>query len=413
MTHLNPDATDLISQNEPCRRKIYLDQAATSCPKAPGVADAVYRYLSGSAVNVNRGTYGDAYSLEEQILDTREQLLKLFHFTSGRGKNVIFTSGVTASLNMLLKGILRPGDHVLVSSMEHNAVMRPRIQLTHTGVTFDRIPCSSDGTLLLHEAENLLRPETRLLVCLHASNVCGTVMPVQEIGDFCRKHGLIFILDTAQTAGVLPIDMEAMHIDALAFTGHKGLRGPQGTGGFLIRDELAAQTEPLISGGTGSISHTEEVPGFLPDRFEPGTPNIPGILGLHAALSYLEQTAPGAILRREMELTDYFLKGIQRLDPEENFIRLAGKKSTDERCAVVSVQILGADMAQAAWELDSRYGIMTRVGLHCAPAAHKTLGTYPAGTIRFSFGPENTEAEADAALGALAEITGISRRKEF
>ncbi len=413
MTHLNPDATDLISQNEPCRRKIYLDQAATSCPKAPGVADAVYRYLSGSAVNVNRGTYGDAYSLEEQILDTREQLLKLFHFTSGRGKNVIFTSGVTASLNMLLKGILRPGDHVLVSSMEHNAVMRPLIQLTHTGVTFDRIPCSSDGTLLLHEAENLLRPETRLLVCLHASNVCGTVMPAEEIGDFCRKHGLIFVLDTAQTAGVLPIDMEAMHIDALAFTGHKGLRGSQGTGGFLIRDELASQTEPLISGGTGSISHTEEVPGFLPDRFEPGTPNIPGILGLHAALSYLDQTAPGAILRREMELTDYFLKGIQRLDPEENFIRLAGKKSTDGRCAVVSVQIPGADMAQAAWELDSRYGIMTRVGLHCAPAAHKTLGTYPAGTIRFSFGPENTEAEVDAALGALAEITGISRRKEF
>lgn len=413
MTHLKPDATDRISQNEPCRRKIYLDQAATSCPKAPGVADAVYRYLDGSAVNVNRGTYGDAYSLEEQILDTREQLLKLFHFTSGRGKNVIFTSGVTASLNMLLKGILRPGDHVLVSSMEHNAVMRPLIQLTHTGVTFDRIPCSSDGTLLLHEAENLLRPETRLLVCLHASNVCGTVMPVQEIGDFCRKHNLIFILDTAQTAGVLPIDMEAMHIDALAFTGHKGLRGPQGTGGFLIRDELAAQTEPLISGGTGSISHTEEVPDFLPDRFEPGTPNIPGILGLHAALSYLEQTAPGAIFRREMELTDYFLKGIRRLDPEENFIRLAGKKSTDERCAVVSVQIPGADMAQAAWELDSRYGIMTRVGLHCAPAAHKTLGTYPAGTIRFSFGPENTEAEVDAALDALAEITGISRRKEF
>lgn len=413
MTHLNPDTTDRISQNTPCRRKIYLDQAATSCPKAPGVADAVYRYLAGSAVNVNRGTYGDAYSLEEEILDTREQLLKLFHFTSGRGKNVIFTSGVTASLNILLKGILHPGDHVLVSSMEHNAVMRPLVQLSHTGVTFDRIPCSHDGTLLLHEAENLLRPETRLLVCLHASNVCGTVMPAKEIGDFCRKHSLIFILDTAQTAGVLPIDMEEFHIDALAFTGHKGLRGPQGTGGFLIRDELAAQTEPLISGGTGSISHTEEVPGFLPDRFEPGTPNIPGILGLHAALSYLEQTAPGAIFRREMELTDYFLKGIRKLDPEENFICLAGKKSTDGRCAVVSVQIPGADMAQAAWELDSRYGIMTRVGLHCAPAAHKALGTYPAGTIRFSFGPENTEAEVDAALGALAEITGISRRKEF
>ena len=413
MNDMNPHTAGSACENTAGQRKIYLDQAATSCPKAPGVADAVYRYLSGSAVNVNRGTYGAAYSLEEQILDTREQLLKLFHFTSGRGRNVIFTSGVTASLNMLLKGILRPGDHVLVSSMEHNAVMRPLIQLTHTGVTFDRIPCSSDGTLLLHEAENLLRPETRLLVCLHASNVCGTVMPVREIGDFCRKHNLIFILDAAQTAGVLPLDMERLHIDALAFTGHKGLRGPQGTGGFLIRDELAAQTEPLLSGGTGSISHTEEVPDFLPDRFEPGTPNIPGILGLHAALSHLAQTPPGEIFRREMELTDYFLKGIQKLDPEENFIRLAGKKTTDGRCAVVSLQTVGIDMAQAAWELDSRYGIMTRVGLHCAPAAHKTLGTYPEGTIRFSFGPENTVEEADAALGALAEITGISSRKEI
>lgn len=386
-------------------KKIYLDQASTSFPKAPGTAEAVYHYLRDSAVNVNRGAYDDAYSVEEQIFETREQLRRLFHFSSGKGRNVIFTTNVTASLNILLKGILKPGDHVLVTSMEHNAVMRPLVQLEAKGVTFDRIPCRSDGSLLLHKAEELLRPETRLLVCLHGSNVCGTLMPVQEIGNFCQKHGLLFILDSAQTAGVFPIDMEALHIDALAFTGHKGLRGPQGIGGFLIRDALAKETVPLLSGGTGSISHTEEVPAFLPDRFEPGTPNIPGILGLHASLTYLEQNPPENILRHEMELTDYFIRGIQNIDPSGTRLRLIGKKGTEGRCAVVSVQTPGIDMARAAFELDSEYGVMTRVGLHCAPSAHKTLGTYPEGTIRFSFGPENTKEELDKALQALSRIT--------
>lgn len=388
-------------------KKIYLDQASTSFPKAPGVAEAVYRYLSDSAVNVGRGAYEAAYSVEEQIYDTRSQLLRLFHFTSGKEKNVIFTSGITASLNILLKGLLRPGDHVLVTSMEHNAVMRPLVQLTENGVSFDRIPCGPDGTLLLHKAENLLRPETRLLVCLHASNVCGTIMPVQKIGDFCKQHHLLFLLDTAQTAGVFPINMEALHVDALAFAGHKGLRGPQGTGGFLIRDELAGEMTPLLSGGTGSLSHMEEIPFFLPDRFEPGTPNIPGILGLHGALSYLEQTSMEALRRHELEVTEYFLRGIQEMDPYEKRIRLTGKKNTHGRCAVVSLQTPGTDPARTAYELDASYGIMTRVGLHCAPSAHRTLGTYPEGTVRFSFGPENTIKEAETALKALAEITCI------
>ncbi len=388
-------------------KKIYLDQASTSFPKAPGVAEAVYRYLSDSAVNVGRGAYEAAYSVEEQIYDTRSQLLRLFHFTSGKEKNVIFTPGITASLNILLKGLLRPGDHVLVTSMEHNAVMRPLVQLTENGISFDRIPCGPDGTLLLHKAENLLRPETRLLVCLHASNVCGTIMPVQKIGDFCKQHHLLFLLDTAQTAGVFPIDMEALHVDALAFAGHKGLRGPQGTGGFLIRDELAGEITPLLSGGTGSLSHMEEIPSFLPDRFEPGTPNIPGILGLHGALSYLEQTSMEALRRHELEVTEYFLRGIQEMDPYEKQIRLTGKKNAHGRCAVVSLQTPGTDPARTAYELDASYGIMTRVGLHCAPSAHRTLGTYPEGTVRFSFGPENTIKEAETALKALAEITCI------
>ena len=387
-------------------RKIYLDQASTSYPKAPSVAQAVYDYLNGSGVNVNRGGYQAAYSVEEQIFETREQLLHLFHFTSGKGKNVIFTPNITTSLNILLKGLLKPGDHVLVSAMEHNAVMRPLVQLSQNGITFDRIPCRSDGSLLIEKAEELLRPETRLLVCLHASNVCGTMMPLQEIGKFCQKHGLLFILDTAQTAGVIPIDMEALHIDALAFTGHKALRGPQGTGGFLLRNELVSCINPLISGGTGSISHTEEVPDFLPDRYEPGTPNIPGILGLHAALSDLSHTDMMEIRQHELELTQYFIDGILQMDPQESSLRIIGKKDICNRCAVVSLQTLNLDMARAAYELDASYGIMTRVGLHCAPNAHKTLGTYPEGTIRFSFGSTNTRDEIDLALHALSEIAG-------
>lgn len=385
-------------------KKIYLDQASTSFPKSSSVADVVYQYLSGSPVNVGRGGYQAAYDVEETIFETREQLRRLFHFSSGKGKNIIFTPNITTSLNILLKGLLRPGDHVLVTSMEHNAVMRPLVQLTGSGVTFDRIPCTSDGNLLLDQAEKLLKPSTRLLVCLHASNVCGTIMPVQDIGDFCHKHGLLFILDTAQTAGTIPIDMESTHISALAFTGHKGLRGPQGTGGFLIRNELVSLTDPLLSGGTGSISHTEEIPDFLPDRFEPGTPNIPGILGLHAALSDLEQISMEETLHHEMTLTQQFIDGVLELDPQEKYLRLIGRKNTTDRCAVVSLQTLQKDMAMAAYELDSTYGIMTRVGLHCAPSAHKTLRTYPEGTIRFSFGPGNTAEEIDLAIKALKEI---------
>lgn len=386
-------------------KKIYLDQASTSFPKSPSVADAVSRYLSSFAVNINRGCYDTAYSVEEQVYETREQLCRLFHFPDC--KNVIFTQNVTASLNILLKGLLKPKDHILVSAMEHNAIMRPLVQLQQAGVTFDRIPCDSSGNLCLSKAESLLRPQTKALACLHASNVCGTILPAKEIGEFCRRHGLTFILDSAQTAGVLPIDMEQMQIDALAFTGHKGLRGPQGIGGFVIRDELAEKITPLLSGGTGSISHTEEIPDFLPDRFEPGTPNLPGILGLHAALTDMENTA-GMMehhFAHEMMLTQYFLDGIMKLDPDQKQIRIIGRKDTKNRCAVVSLQLLAMDMSKAAYELDSQYGIMTRVGLHCAPNAHKTLGTYPAGTIRFSFGPENTTEELDAALSALRDFT--------
>ncbi len=386
--------------------RIYLDQASTSFPKAPGVAQAMMDYLTMNGSNVNRGCYSSAYSAEEVIYETRQLLAELFHFS--RCKNVIFTPNVTTSLNFILKGLLKPGDHILVSAMEHNAVMRPVVQLAACGISFDRIPCRRDGSMILEQVKPLIRPETKAIVTLHASNVCGTRMPLTALGEICQRHHLYFIVDSAQTAGIVPIDITASHIDALAFTGHKGLRGPQGTGGFLVTEELAQQMEPLISGGTGSVSHTEEIPDFLPDRFEPGTPNLPGIFGLHEALLFLKsQNYMQTSYEKEEALTSYFLQQLFALDDTEKHIRVIGKKDLTGRNAVVSILTPEIDMAQVAWQLDSEYGIMTRVGLHCAPNAHKTLGTYPAGTIRFSFGPENTQEELDAAIYGLKKILNL------
>lgn len=385
--------------------RIYLDQASTSFPKAPGVAQAMMDYLTMNGVNVNRGCYSSAYSAEEVIYETRQLLAELFHFS--KCKNVIFTPNVTTSLNFILKGFLKPGDHILVSAMEHNAVMRPVVQLASSGISFDRIPCRTDGSMILEKVEELIRPETKAIVTLHASNVCGTRMPLDALGEICQRHQLYFVVDSAQTAGIVPINMDKMHIDALAFTGHKGLRGPQGTGGFLVSQELAEQMEPLISGGTGSVSHTEEIPDFMPDRFESGTPNLPGIYGLHEALLYLKTHSLQAINEKELSLTGYFLEQQQALDDTGRHIRIIGKKDLTDRNAVVSIQTPEIDMSQVAWQLDNEYGVMTRVGLHCAPNAHKTLGTYPAGTIRFSFGPENTKNELDFAIQGLKKILDL------
>lgn len=385
--------------------RIYLDQASTSFPKAPGVAQAMMDYLTMNGVNVNRGCYSSAYSAEEVIYETRQLLAELFHFS--KCKNVIFTPNVTTSLNFILKGFLKPGDHILVSAMEHNAVMRPVVQLASSGISFDRIPCRTNGSMILEKVEELIRPETKAIVTLHASNVCGTRMPLDALGEICQRHQLYFVVDSAQTAGIVPINMDKMHIDALAFTGHKGLRGPQGTGGFLVSQELAEQMEPLISGGTGSVSHTEEIPDFMPDRFESGTPNLPGIYGLHEALLYLKTHSLQAINEKELSLTGYFLEQLQALDDTGSHIRIIGKKDLTDRNAVVSIQTPEIDMSQVAWQLDNEYGVMTRVGLHCAPNAHKTLGTYPAGTIRFSFGPENTKNELDFAIQGLKKILDL------
>ena len=380
--------------------RIYFDNASTSFPKAEGVAEAVYHYLKDCGCNINRGGYDEAYQAEETVLRTRQQLTELFHGPDCR--NVVFTRNITESLNVLLKGFLKAGDHVLVSAMEHNAVMRPLSQLTEQGVSFDRIPCMADGTLDVSAMDRLLRENTRAVVMLHASNVCGTLIPVETVGAFCHAHGLRFILDTAQTAGVFPIDMEAMHIDALAFTGHKGLLGPQGIGGFILQPDMVPLVQPLIAGGTGSISHEEQMPSFMPDRFEAGTMNLPGIMGLHAALCWLERETIDAVRSHELELTERFLSGALDIP----CLRVVGRQDIAGRAGVVSVVPENADPALAADALGREYGIMVRVGLHCAPNAHKTLGTFPTGTIRFSFGRWNTPQQVDTALSALRELCG-------
>ncbi|MBQ0058424.1 MAG: aminotransferase class V-fold PLP-dependent enzyme, partial [Lachnospiraceae bacterium] len=299
-------------------------------------------------------------------------------------------------------------DHVLVSAMEHNAVMRPLTQLLDQGITFDRIPCDQKGLLMTDSLESLVKPNTKAIIMTAASNVCGTILPYHEMGQFCHEHGLLFVLDSAQAAGLLPIDMKADHIDALAFTGHKGLLGPQGIGGFILAEHLIKQMNPLITGGTGSFSHTEETPMIMPDRFEAGTLNLPGIAGLQAALTFLKEYGIHRIYTHELALTNRFLEGIAPLE-NAGKIRILGLHSTDagarDRVGCVSIQMLEMDQSAAAFALDDEYGIMTRVGLHCAPNAHKTLGTFPQGTIRFSFGWACTEEAVDAAVRALTVLS--------
>lgn len=378
--------------------KIYFDNGSTSFPKAPGVGDAIRDIIEHGAYNINRGGYEGAYEVADMVLTTREQLCRLFHFSESR--NVVFTPSITYSLNYVIKGLLKPGDHVIVSSMEHNGMMRPLVQMAHQGVTFDAAQADRDGALDPQKVEDLIRPNTRAVMMLHASNLCGTMLPIQQVGEICARHGLIFVVDTAQTAGVFPIDMEKMHIDALCFTGHKGLRGPQGVGGMLLRDELCSQMTPLISGGTGSRSDSEEVPDFMPDRFESGTMNLPGIAGLHRALTYLEEYGIENIARQELAICQRFIDGALTL-PDT---RVVGKLDTQDRAAIVSLDFQKMDNAEVSFLLDNQYGVMTRCGLHCAPRAHKSLGTFPQGTVRFSFSHHNTPEEVDTCIEGLRKI---------
>lgn len=377
--------------------KIYFDNGSTSWPKAPGVADAMAELLTNGAFNINRGNYEGAYEVESIVLETREMLARMFHAVDSR--HVIFTPGITHSLNYFIKGFLKNGDHVIVTGLEHNAVMRPLRQMESVGVTWDAARTDEEGTVRPEDVEKLIKPSTKAVIVTHASNVCGTIVPIQEIGEICKKYGIFFVVDSAQSAGTLEIDMQGCGIDFLAFTGHKGLLGPQGIGGFAISPRLDEVMVPYIAGGTGSISDSLDMPTSLPDKYESGTMNLPGIIGLHAALSYIEKVGISEIHRKKMELTAYFLEKVKNLPG----VRIAGKPTMKDRVAVVSLDFTECDNAIVAFELEQQCGVMTRVGLHCAPAAHQSLHTFPQGTVRFAFSANNTIEEIDICVEVLKE----------
>ena len=387
-------------------KDIYFDNSSTSFPKAPNVGRAMGEFIENGAFNINRGSYEGAYEAGSAVLDTREMLKDLFNCPNS--KNVVFTPSVTYSLNFFIKGFLKPGDHVLVTSVEHNAVMRPLVQMEKLGVEFDAVPGDEEGGVTADDFRAYIKENTKAIITTHASNVCGTIIPIEEIGALCKEKGLVYAVDTAQTAGILNIDMQKANIDFLAFTGHKGLLGPQGIGGFIASDKLEGLIDPVISGGTGSLSDSEEIPDFLPDRFESGTLNLPGIIGLHQALVYLKEAGIDNMRKEKMEITKYFLDQVKEIDG----VKVAGKKTVEGRLGVVSIDFEGFDNSIVSFYLSSKYKIMTRVGMHCAPRAHKTLKTFPQGTVRFSFSHFNTKEEVDVCIDAIKTILSDLRQGE-
>ena len=387
-------------------KDIYFDNSSTSFPKAPNVGRAMGEFIENGAFNINRGSYEGAYEAGSAVLDTREMLKDLFNCPNS--KNVVFTPSVTYSLNFFIKGFLKPGDHVLVTSVEHNAVMRPLVQMEKLGVEFDAVPCDEEGGVTADDFRAYIKENTKAIITTHASNVCGTIIPIEEIGALCKEKGLVYAVDTAQTAGILNIDMQKANIDFLAFTGHKGLLGPQGIGGFIASDKLDGLIDPVISGGTGSLSDSEEIPDFLPDRFESGTLNLPGIIGLHQALVYLKEAGIDNMRNEKMEITKYFLDQVKEIDG----VKVAGKKTVEGRLGVVSIDFEGFDNSIVSFYLSSKYKIMTRVGMHCAPRAHKTLKTFPQGTVRFSFSHFNTKEEVDVCIDSIKTILSDLRQGE-
>ena len=376
---------------------MYLDNGATAFPKAPGVAESMSNYLLNIGSNVNRGAYSASYEAENIVFEARELICELFHFN--KPENVIFTKNITESMNILIKGLLKENDHVIVSSMEHNAVMRP-LNALGKKISYTSILCNTLGELDVKAVADAIQPNTKAVIMTQASNVCGTVLDLKSVGAICKDRGFYFIIDTAQTAGFLDIDYQELNADAIGFTGHKGLLGPQGIGGFIINDPLAQELSPLIEGGTGSLSELEIQPDYMPDKFEAGTPNIPGIYGLHAALGYILKTSVSTIREKELYLIKVFLEALSNIED----IRVIGKKTLDNRTGILSIDFYKHDNGIMAHRLNKEYGIMTRSGLHCAPSAHKTLGTFPKGTVRFGLSQFISEKDIAYTIDSIHAI---------
>jgi cysteine desulfurase family protein len=378
---------------------LYFDQAATSFPKPPGVITAMSDYIA--KIGGNPGRSGHRLSLEagKIVFRTRELLAQLFHI--GDSTRIIFTANATEAINLALFGLLREGNHVVISSMEHNAVMRPlRYLEKEKGISLTIVQCSPEGIIDPQEVKKALRPDTSLIVLNHASNVVGTILPIAEIGAI--KGNIPMLVDGAQTAGALPIDLKQIRCELFAFTGHKSLMGPSGTGGLCIRKGV--ELSPLKYGGTGSNSAGEEMPDFLPDKYECGTLNVAGIAGLEAGLRHILDTGIERIRGHEMSLTGLLLEGLSRIKG----VRIYGPGRPFLQMPTVSINIEARSSSEICQELDRTYNIMTRAGLQCAPAAHRSLGTHPEGTLRISMGYSNTEDEVHQLLEALEDLSDES-----
>ncbi|MCR5761342.1 MAG: aminotransferase class V-fold PLP-dependent enzyme [Sphaerochaetaceae bacterium] len=375
-------------------RRIYFDNSATSFPKAPGLGAVLSDYIENSCVNINRTESNQAFENFEFLYSLRQNLCKLFGFENPEA--IGFTPNVTYALNWLIKGLLKKEDHVVVTSVEHNAVMRPLVQ---SGISYSQIPCDSAGRSIAKKAEELIKENTKAFILSAASNVSGAIQPLDKLCKIAKKHGLLVIVDTAQAAPYVDINMKKLGIDALGFTGHKGLLGPHGTGGFLLRKDLALSIDPLVSGGTGSFSDLLEIPPVLPDRLSPGTENLAGLCGLSYSVDYVMKNLD-ELRAKSTRNVRLFCEGLEKLG-----IRIIGPSSSEERTEAVSINC--TEVSSMSAFLLEEYGIETRAGLHCSPCAHRALSTYPEGTIRFSPGPFTAEEEISICLTAIERYLTI------
>ncbi len=384
---------------------IYFDNAATSWPKPPGVAEAMVHFLETVGANPGRAAHRQALESGRIVYDTRVAVCELFHAPDPL--RVVFTKNVTEALNLALQGLLRPGDHVITSSMEHNSMMRPLRALEQQsrqgsgGIQVTVVACSPQGVLDPAAVEAALRPNTRLIALNHASNVLGTLLPVAAVGTLCRERDLLLLVDAAQTGGAYSVDMQADQIDLLAFTGHKSLGGPMGTGGLIVGERVdETQIDPLIRGGTGSRSQHEVQPDFLPDLGESGTPNVVGLAGLKAGVRWVLERGVQAIRAHEVALTRALVEGLQAIPG----VIVHGTLDPELQTATVSFNVTRMAPSEVGLRLDDEYGVLCRVGLHCAPAAHRTMGTFPDGTVRFGLSAFSTAEEVRLALDAVRQL---------
>jgi len=374
---------------------IYLDNAATTWPKPPEVKESMLEALS-SGGNPGRGGHLAAVQASRLIERVREELCELF---GGDDPSlVVFAQNATHALNQALFGLLQPGDHVITSSLEHNAVSRPLWVLAQQGVEVTEIPVVPEQEFPWETFEKAFRKNTKLVVTVHASNVTGTLLPVERIGKIARAKSVLYLLDAAQTAGVFPLDLGRLAVDLLAFPGHKGLLGPQGTGGLIIRPGISLR--PLFYGGTGSLSESDRQPDFLPDALESGTLNSVGIAGLGAGVRYLKNQGLASIREREQALSQRLIDGLTAIPG----VKLYGGTDASKKAPIVSFNITDIDSTIIGYALEQTGGIIARSGLHCAPHAHATLGTLEQGTVRFSPSHFTGEEEIDRAIAAVAEV---------